>query len=176
MRGLRPIGSLVIGVTTYLMATELVLRAFPSGGGHIKQAAELSPAERNEQRTILDERLRRSILLHDEMIWLVFDAASHRGRAMCVNDRKLIRDAVYVYADRRARDINIAKWMNADFGRKITELWDSRKDAQARSIIAELSHYGYVAKDDYDAAKDEEIFKVFELADGRANACLVSPI
>ena len=66
--------------------------------------------------------------------------------------------------------------MNADFGRKIAELWDSPKDAQVRSIVAELSRYGYVAKGDYDPARDDEVFKVFELVDGESNACLVPPI
>ena len=98
MSRVRALGSLMIGVGTYLLATEIVLRAFPSDGGRHKQPAELTQAERNEQQANLDERLRRSILLHDEMIWLVFEAASHRGRAMCANHRKLIRDAVYVYA------------------------------------------------------------------------------
>jgi hypothetical protein len=95
---------------------------------------------------------------------------------MCTNNRKLIRDAVYVYADRRARDINIGNRINADFGRKIAELWDSPKDAQVRGLVAELSRYGYVAKSDYDPARDEEVFRVFELVEGDSGACLVSPI
>jgi hypothetical protein len=173
---LRLLGTLLLGVSTYVLATEIAVRTFPSNAARPRQGAELSRAERDEQRAILDERLRSSIMLHDEMIWLVFEAASHRGRAMCTNNRKLIRDAVYVYADRRARDINIGNRINADFGRKIAELWDSPKDAQVRGLVAELSRYGYVAKSDYDPARDEEVFRVFELVEGDSGACLVSPI
>jgi hypothetical protein len=173
---LRLLGTLLLGVSIYVLATEIALRSFPSNAARPKQGAELSRAERDEQRTILDERLRSSIMLHDEMIWLVFEAASHRGRAMCTKDRKLIRDAVYVYADRPARDIDIGTRINAGFGRKIAELWDSPKDAQVRGFVAELSRYGYVAKADYDPARDEEVFRVFNFVEGESNACLVSPI
>lgn len=175
MPRVRVLGCLIIGISTYLLATELLLRAFPSNSRFHKQAAELTQPERNAEQTQLDDRLRTSILLHDEMIQLVFEAASHRGRAMCANHRKLIRDAVYVYADRRARDIDIGNRMDAGFGRKIAELWDSPKDAQVRGLVAELSRYGYVAKADYDRERDEEVFKVFALIDGEAKACLVDP-
>jgi hypothetical protein len=73
-------------------------------------------------------------------------------------------------------DINIGTRINADFGQKIAELWDSPKDAQVRHVIAELSRYGYIARADYDPGRDEEVFKVFELVAGESNACLVSPI